>query len=315
MADWSTTAFLFPGQGSQVVGMGQDFAAAYPIAKQTFEEADDLLGFSLSNLCFNGPAEELNDTLNTQPALYVCSLATMRVLQAELPEAVPAFAAGHSFGEFTALAAFGSLSFADGLALVRERGRLMKEAGTQYPGAMAAILSLEIDAVRDICERASAQTGGTLVVANDNCPGQIVISGDDATLEQALVLAKEAGARRALKLAVSIAAHSPLMQPASEQFRKAVDATRFSVPTVPVYGNVNAAPLPSVEAIRAELGAQLTSPVRWRESMLAMIADGAEQFVEIGPKDVLTGLMKRIDGDKATVNLNSAENLLKFVGR
>lgn len=315
MADWSTTAFLFPGQGSQVVGMGQDLAAAYPIAKQTFEEADDLLGFSLSNLCFNGPAEELNDTLNTQPALYVCSLATLRVLQAELPEALPAFAAGHSFGEFTALAAFGSLSFADGLALVRERGRLMKEAGTQYPGAMAAILSLEIDAVRDICERASAQTGGTLVVANDNCPGQIVISGDDATLEQALVLAKEAGARRALKLEVSIAAHSPLMQPASEQFRKAVEATSFSVPTVPVYGNVNAAPLPSVEAIRAELGAQLTSPVRWRESMLAMIADGAEQFVEIGPKDVLTGLMKRIDGDKATVNLNSAENLLKFVGR
>lgn len=315
MADWSTTAFLFPGQGSQVVGMGQDLAAAYPNAKQTFEEADDLLGFSLSNLCFNGPAEELNDTLNTQPALYVCSLATLRVLQAELPEAIPAFAAGHSFGEFTALAAFGSLSFADGLALVRERGRLMKEAGTQYPGAMAAILSLEIDAVRDICERASAQTGGTLVVANDNCPGQIVISGDDATLEQALVLAKEAGARRALKLAVSIAAHSPLMQPASEQFRKAVEATSFSVPTVPVYGNVNAAPLPSLEAIRAELGAQLTSPVRWRESMLAMIADGAEQFVEIGPKDVLTGLMKRIDGDKATVNLNSAENLVKFVRR
>lgn len=315
MADWSTTAFLFPGQGSQVVGMGQDLAAAYPIAKQTFDEADDLLGFSLSNLCFNGPAEELNDTLNTQPALYVCSLATLRVLQAELPEAVPAFAAGHSFGEFTALAAFGSLSFADGLALVRERGRLMKEAGTQYPGAMAAILSLEIDAVRDICERASAQTGGTLVVANDNCPGQIVISGDDATLEQALVLAKEAGARRALKLAVSIAAHSPLMQPASEEFRKAVEATSFSVPSVPVYGNVNAAPLPTVEAIRAELGAQLTSPVRWRESMLAMIVDGAEQFVEIGPKDVLTGLMKRIDGDKATVNLNSAENLLKFVER
>lgn len=315
MADWSTTAFLFPGQGSQVVGMGQDLAAVYPIAKQTFDEADDLLGFSLSNLCFNGPAEELNDTLNTQPALYVCSLATLRVLQAELPEAVPAFAAGHSFGEFTALAAFGSLSFADGLALVRERGRLMKEAGTQYPGAMAAILSLEIDAVRDICERASAQTGGTLVVANDNCPGQIVISGDDATLEQALVLAKEAGARRALKLAVSIAAHSPLMQPASEEFRKAVEATSFSVPSVPVYGNVNAALLPTVEAIRAELGAQLTSPVRWRESMLAMIVDGAEQFVEIGPKDVLTGLMKRIDGDKATVNLNSAENLLKFVER
>lgn len=315
MADWSTTAFLFPGQASQVVGMGQDLAAAFPSARQTFEEADDLLHFSLSDLCFNGPAEALNDTLNTQPALYVCSLATLRALQSELPEALPSFAAGHSFGEFTALAAFGALSFADGLALVRERGRLMKEAGTQYPGAMAAILSLEIDAVREICERARAETGGTLVVANDNCPGQIVISGDSATLDQALVLAKDAGARRTLKLAVSIAAHSPLMQPASEQFRLAVEKTRFSAPQVPVYGNVSAALLLDVAAIRAELSAQLTSPVRWRESMQAMIADGAEQFVEIGPKDVLTGLMKRIDGEKVTVNLNSAENLLKFVGR
>lgn len=315
MADWATTAFLFPGQGSQVVGMGQDLAAYFPAAKQTFEEADDLLGFALSDLCFNGPAEALNDTLNTQPALYVCSLATLRALQSELPEAVPSFAAGHSFGEFTALAAFGALSFADGLRLVRERGRLMKQAGEQYPGAMAAILSLDIEAVREICGHARAGTGGTLVVANDNCPGQVVISGDDATLEQALVLAKDAGARRTLKLAVSIAAHSPLMQPASEQFRLAVESTTFAPPQAPVYGNVSAAPLPDVDAIRAELSAQLTSPVRWRESMQAMIADGAETFVEIGPKDVLTGLLKRIDGDKATVNLNSAENLLKFAGR
>jgi [acyl-carrier-protein] S-malonyltransferase len=191
----------------------------------------------------------------------------------------------------------------------------MKEAGTQHPGAMAAILSLDIEAVREICGHARAGTGGILVVANDNCPGQVVISGDDATLEQALVLAKDAGARRTLKLAVSIAAHSPLMQPASDQFRLAVENTVFTPPQVPVYGNVSAAPLPDVAAIRAELSAQLTSPVRWRESMQAMIADGAETFVEIGPKDVLTGLLKRIDGDKATVNLNSAENLLKFVGR
>lgn len=313
MTDWTRTAFLFPGQGSQVVGMGKDIAEAYPVARQTFEQADDFLKFSLSDLCFNGPAEALNDTLNTQPALYVCSLAVFRVLQSEVPGALPGFAAGHSFGEFTALAAFGALSFEDGLRLVRERGRLMKQAGEQSPGAMAALLTLEIDAVRGICEAARAETGGTLVVANDNCSGQIVISGDDATLERALVLAKDAGARRALKLAVSIAAHSPLMQPAAEEFRLAVESTVFGTPQVPVYGNVSAAPLPDAEAIRQELSAQLTSPVRWRESMLAMIADGAETFVEIGPKDVLTGLLKRIDGDKATFNLNSAENLQKYI--
>lgn len=295
--------------------MGKDIADAYPIARQTFEQADEFLGFALSDLCFNGPAEDLNDTYNAQPALYVCSLATLRALRAELSEAQPGFAGGHSFGEFSALAAFGAMSFEDGLRLVRERGRLMKQAGEQQPGAMAAILSLEIDAVREICERAAAEAGGILVVANDNCPGQVVISGEDATLDHALVLAKEAGARRALKLAVSIASHSPLMQSAAEQFRQAVESTTFQMPQVPVYGNVSAAPLTSVEGIRYELTAQLTSPVRWRESIQAMIADGAQTFVEIGPKDVLTGLLKRIDGDKATVNLNSAETLRTYVGQ
>jgi [acyl-carrier-protein] S-malonyltransferase len=315
MADWSTTAFLFPGQGSQVVGMGKDIADAYPIARQTFEQADEFLGFALSDLCFNGPAEELNDTYNAQPALYVCSLATLRALRTELPDAQPGFAAGHSFGEFSALAAFGAMSFEDGLRLVRERGRLMKQAGEQQPGAMAAILSLEIDAVRELCERAVAEAGGILVVANDNCPGQVVISGEDATLDHALVLAKDAGARRALKLAVSIASHSPLMQPAADQFRQTVENTTFQMPLVPVYGNVSAAPLTDIRGIREELSAQLTSPVRWRESMQAMIANGAQTFVEIGPKDVLTGLLKRIDGDKATVNVNSAENLRNYAGQ
>ena len=315
MSDWSTTTFLFPGQGSQVVGMGKDIADAYPAARQTFEQADEFLGFPLSDLCFNGPAEDLNDTYNAQPALYVCSLATLRALRTELPDAQPGFAAGHSFGEFSALAAFEAMSFEDGLRLVRERGRLMKQAGEQQPGAMAAILSLEIDAVREICERAATEVGGILVVANDNCPGQVVISGEDATLDHALVLAKEAGARRALKLAVSIASHSPLMKSAAEQFGQAVESTSFKMPQVPVYGNVSAAPLTSVEGIRDELTAQLTSPVRWRESMQAMIADGAQTFVEIGPKDVLTGLLKRIDGDKATVNLNSAETLRSYVGQ
>ncbi|HVU13660.1 MAG TPA: ACP S-malonyltransferase [Phototrophicaceae bacterium] len=305
---------MFPGQGSQVVGMGKDIADAYPVARQTFEQADDFLGFSLSDLCFNGSADDLSDTINTQPALYVCGIATLRVLHSEIPDALPGFAAGHSFGEFTALAAFGALTFEDGLRLVRERGRLMKEAGIRSPGAMAAILALDIDAVRSLCERARAETGGVLVVANDNCPGQVVISGDVATLDQALVIAKAMGVRRAIKLAVSIASHSPLMQSSSEQFKQAVAATTFQMPSVPIYGNVSAAPLTSVEAIRQELGAQLTSPVRWRESMEAMITQGAQTFVEIGPKDVLTGLLKRIDGDKAVVNLNSLENLQKFVG-
>lgn len=315
MVEWSTVAFLFPGQGSQVVGMGKDFAETYPQAREVFEQADDFLGFALSDLCFNGPADDLNDTINTQPALYTCGIATLRALQSELSKAVPAFAAGHSFGEFTALVAAGGLSFTDGLRLVRERGRLMKQAGDQQPGAMAALLALDIDAVRTICEQARAETNGTLVVANDNCPGQVVISGDNATLDRALVLAKEAGARRALKLAVSIAAHSPLMQPASEEFRVALAQAQFQTPQLPVYGNVSAAPLTDVATIRQELDAQLTSPVRWRESMGAMIAAGAQIFLEVGPKDVLTGLLRRIDNTKTTANLNSAENLRQFVGQ
>ena len=313
MIEWSTAAFMFPGQGSQVVGMGKDVADAYPVARRTFERADNFLGFALSNICFEGPADSLNDTINTQPALYTCSLAILRALQSEIPDALPGFAAGHSFGEFTALAAFDGLTFEDGLRLVRERGRLMKEAGERSPGAMAAILSLDIDAVKDICARARAETGGVLVAANDNCPGQVVISGDNATLDHALVLAKDAGSRRALKLAVSIAAHSPLMESSAQHFRETLANTTFAVPRVPIYGNVNAAPLASVDAIRQELGAQLTSPVRWRESMQAMIADGAQTFIEIGPKDVLTGLLKRIDETKATVNLSTAENLQKFL--
>jgi [acyl-carrier-protein] S-malonyltransferase len=313
MVDWTATAFLFPGQASQAVGMGSDIAEAYPAARQTFEQADDLLGFSLSHLCFAGPEEELNQTLNTQPALYVCSMATLRVLQQERPDAVPGFAAGHSFGEITALAAVGALAFEDGLRLTRERGRVMTEAGEQNPGAMAAILGLDADAVRDLCARVSKQTGKALVLANDNCPGQIVISGDLEAVEIGLVAAREAGAKRALKLAVSIAAHSPLMVPAAEQFHTALANTPFESPAIPVYGNVEAAPLGDATHIRRELEVQLTSPVRWTDSVRAMIAAGAEAFVEIGPKDVLSGLLRRIDGAKPSTQLNSTDNLRRFV--
>jgi [acyl-carrier-protein] S-malonyltransferase len=291
------------------MGMGRDFSEVYSIAAQTFEQADEILGFSLSKLCSQGPEAELNDTINTQPALYVCGIAILRVLQSVYPEAVPAFVAGHSLGEFTALAAAGALSFEDGVRLVSERGRLMKEAGVRSPGAMAALLGLDTNVVRDVCARASQQTGGVLVLANDNCPGQIVISGDEATLEQGLMLAKEAGAKRAVKLVVSIAAHSPLMEPASAHFRKTLGDTVFQTPQVPVFGNVNAAPLTSVEAIREELSMQLTSSVRWTESVQAMIAGGAHRFIELGPKDVLSGLLKRIDSSVRGISLNSMEVL------
>lgn len=313
MIDWQKTALMFPGQGSQTVGMGKDLVEAYPAARETFEEADEVLGFSLSDLCFNGPEADLNDTLNTQPALYTIGIATLRALQAELPGAQAAFAAGHSLGEFTALTAAGGVAFADGLKLVRERGRLMKEAGTLNPGAMAALLAVDADTVRDVCERARAQTGGVLVLANDNCPGQTVISGDDATIEVGIKLALEAGAKRAVKLAVSIAAHSPLMETATAAFRQALLATSFQTPQMPVYGNVDAAPLKTVDEIRRELDLQLTHSVRWTESVQAMVAAGVENFIELGPKDVLSGLLKRIDRSKTGVSINSAEALQAFV--
>jgi [acyl-carrier-protein] S-malonyltransferase len=311
--DWSKVAFVFPGQGSQNVGMGKDLANAYSAARQTFQQADDILGFKLSGLCFDGPEADLNDTINTQPALYVCGIAVLRSLQTERPDAVPAFTAGHSLGEFTALAASGAFSFEDGLRLVRERGRLMKEADQKSPGAMAALLGLDAPVVKDVCTRATQQTGGVLVLANDNCPGQSVISGDEATLDVGMKMATEAGAKRVVKLPISIASHSPLMESASEEFRQALSKVQFQMPKIPVFGNVDAAPLTDVDAIRRELDLQLTHSVRWTEAVQAMIASGAEAFLELGPKDVLTGLLKRIDRSKTGKPLNSTETLQKFL--
>lgn len=296
-----------------MVGMAKDFADSYPVAHDLIQQADDLLGFSLSGLMFEGPEDALNDTINTQPALFVSGLAILNALKTELPDASPAFVAGHSLGEFTALAAAGVLSFEAGLRLVRERGRLMKAAGDSQPGAMAAILGLDSEKVREVCAQAAAQTGGVLVLANDNCPGQSVISGDVATLEQGLVLAKAAGARRAIKLAVSIGSHSPLMQPAADEFARALAEVEFTMPAVPVYGNVSAAPLLDVDAIRYELETQLTQPVRWTESVQHMIADGAQIFLEVGTKDVLVGLNRRIDDTKMAVPINNITNLHQFL--
>jgi [acyl-carrier-protein] S-malonyltransferase len=305
----SSTAFVFPGQGSQAVGMGQALAQASPAARAVFEEADDLLKFKLSALCWDGPEDALTDTVNAQPALYVCGLAALRAFEERQGEFQPACLAGHSLGELTALTAAGCMELEDGLPLVRERGRLMKQAGAEAPGGMAAILGLDAADLDEVCAEAARAAGGVVQVANDNCPGQVVISGADTALEKAMELAKARGARRAIRLAVSIAAHSPLMAVASGQFREAVEAVPFIGPAAPVVANVTAQPLADANAIRAELVAQLTSPVRWRESVQHMLARGAAVFVEFGPKDVLTGLLKRIEPGATGIALGAPEAL------
>ncbi|TEU14451.1 MAG: ACP S-malonyltransferase [Anaerolineales bacterium] len=301
----SQTAFLFPGQGSQYVGMGQDLYEAHPDARALFDQADKVLGFALSDLCFNGSGETLNDTINTQPAIFVTSVVLLRVLESDRSQA-PGFVAGHSLGEYSALVAAGAIDFAAGLQLVRERGRLMKEAGERSPGGMAAVLGLEAEAVDQVCRQAREETGGVIQVANYNSPGQVVISGDFRTRDVAIELAKAEGARRVVPLAVSIAAHSPLMECIVDEFRQAVEAVEFRKPTVPVVANVSAVPLESIEAIREELVQQLTSPVRWVESVRYMIGQGVAEFVEIGPKDVLTKLMRRIDKSVQAMSVGDA---------
>lgn len=307
MLDLKTTAFVFPGQGSQFVGMGRELAQASPAARATFAEADELLGFNLSQLCWEGPEAELTDTINAQPALLTCSVAALRAFHERLGEQPPALMAGHSLGEISALVAAGSLEFEDGLALVRRRGEVMKAAGERSPGGMAAILALDAPQVAELCAEAAAQAAGVVQVANDNCPGQVVISGDQAALEKAMELAKARGARRAMKLPVSIAAHSPLMQSAVEDFRRSVDGMPFIAPIPAIVGNIYAAPLSDPNEIRAELPAQLTSPVRWTESVRYMLAQGVTTFIELGSKDVLTTLLKRIDAKARGIAVGTPE--------
>lgn len=310
--NWLNTAFVFPGQGSQGVGMGKSIADAYPAALRTYEEADDILQTNFSDLIFDGPEEELNDTYNTQAALFVVSIATLRALQGEMGMVTPGYAAGHSLGEFTALVSAGALGFEDGLRLVRERGRLMKVAGEENPGGMGAFLGLDVDTARDICADAGKETGEHLVIANDNCPGQVVISGGATAVDRALALGKNAGAKRALWLALSVAAHSPLMESAAAAFKEELRKIDFQPPAFPVYGNVSAAPLHTPEDIIAELEAQIVKPVRWNESVQAMIADGAQTFVEIGAGDVLSGLIRRIDRSTTRIVVNEATSLQQF---
>ncbi|HAE59092.1 MAG TPA: [acyl-carrier-protein] S-malonyltransferase [Anaerolineae bacterium] len=302
--DPKTTAFVFPGQGSQAVGMGRDLAAAFPEARQTFEEADDILGFLLSKLIWDGPEADLNDTLNTQPALFAHSLAAYRVFCARQPGLAPVFMAGHSLGQLSAVAAAGALCFADGLRLVRRRGELMKRAGEENPGGMAAILNLDIPTLDRVC--AEASTADEVVqVANDNSPGQVVISGAKPALERALELAKAAGARRAIPLAVSIAAHSPLMTCILPDWDAAVQAANFSDAAIPVVGNVACAPLTRAADLRADVLAQMTSRVRWTESVRWLRAQGVTTFAETGTGSVLTGLIKRIEPEALTLSLGN----------
>jgi [acyl-carrier-protein] S-malonyltransferase len=295
MQDPAPIAFVFPGQGSQALGMGRGLCETEPVAADTFAEADRLLGRPLSGLCWNGPAEALNDTVNTQPALFVHSLAVLRAIAIRRPDLKPAVAAGHSVGEISALAAAGALSFADGLRLVSERGEAMKRAGLERPGGMAAILGMAIEDVDQACREVSSETGRVLQVANDNCPGQVVISGDEEALRAGLERLKQRGAKKAIRLAVSIAAHSPLMLPAQQRFNRAIETTPFSAPQVPILANVTASPLRTADEIRAELSAQLTSRVRWTETIQALARDGIRTVIEIGTGSVLSGLIRRIE--------------------
>lgn len=302
-------AFVFPGQGSQYVGMGRALAEAFAEARRVFEEADACLGYPLSRLCFEGPEATLNDTFYTQPAILTVSVAAWRVWTA-LGGPPPDMVAGHSLGEFAALVAAGALSFPDALRLVQERGRWMKWAGEQQPGAMAAVLGLEREVLEAICAEAARETGEAVVVANDNCPGQLVISGGKAGVARAGERARAQGAKRVIPLAVSIAAHSPRMAPAVAPFRKILAETPFAAPRIPVIGNVEARPLDGrPEALREELARQLTAPVRWTESVRYMVEAGVTRFVELGPKDVLSGLIRRIAPQVRTQAVEDPEGL------
>jgi len=286
---------VFPGQGSQFVGMGLDLCAQYPEARAVFDEADTALGFGLSRLCFEGPEDELDDTINTQPAVLTTSIATLRTMGTLNEAGVVSSVAGHSLGEYSALVAAGRVSFGEALRLVRERGRLMKEAGERRPGGMAAVLGLSPESVAEACAVAREDTGTIVQVANINAPGQVVVSGEKRGLERAIELAQEQGARRVVRLAVSIASHSVLMDSASAGLRGVLDGVEFRETDTPVVGNVTAKPLQDSDAIREELARQMVSPVQWVESVLWMIKHGASTFVEIGPKDTLSKLIKHID--------------------
>lgn len=292
-------ALLFPGQGSQHVGMGQRVHQLSQAARRLLEQAEEILGMPLRRLCFEGPPEELADTTYAQPAILVVSLDYLEALRERLHEIGaslhPTLVAGHSLGEFTALVAANALRFDDALRLVRERGRLMREAGLERPGGMAAILGLERDALEAVCQEASEL--GLVVIANDNSPGQLVISGEERALVRAMELATERGAKRVVRLAVSVPSHSPLMDRVARALSELLQRVPLREPEVPIVANVTGKILSSVEEIRRELACQVAQPVQWTASVRGMVNRGVTTFLEVGPGQVLTGLVRKIQRD------------------
>jgi [acyl-carrier-protein] S-malonyltransferase len=304
-------AFIFPGQGSQHPGMGRDLAENFKIAKQSFEEADDALGFALSRLCFEGPEEELKLTANTQPAILAASVAAWRVLKAESPLS-PAFVAGHSLGEYSALVASGGLSFADALRTVRARGSFMQAAVPVGVGTMAAILGIEKELLLEICQEAAQ--GEVVSPANYNSPGQIVIAGHTAAVGRVIEIAKARGFRKAMLLPVSAPFHCALMKPAAERLFDTLEGVQVSPLSAPVVSNVEATPNGDAARVKGLLVEQVCSPVLWDASVQQMVAAGVSNFVEIGPGKVLAGLVKRIDKETQTFNVQDAAGVKALAG-
>jgi len=290
-------AYVFPGQGAQFSGMGKNLYEQSPLARDLFEKANEILSFRITDIMFSGTDEDLRQTKVTQPAIFLHSVLLAKTMGAEFQ---PEMVAGHSLGEFSALVAAGALSFEDGLKLVYKRALAMQKACEVQPSTMAAILGLPDETVESVC---ASITDDIVVPANYNCPGQVVISGSNEGIDLACQKLTDAGAKRAIKLSVGGAFHSPLMEPARLELAAAIESTPFSKPVCPIYQNVNAKPQTDPEVIKANLVAQLTSPVRWTQSVLAMIADGASSFTELGPGAVLQGLIKKINKEAITQGL------------
>jgi [acyl-carrier-protein] S-malonyltransferase len=309
MAELSRVAYVFPGQGAQSTGMGLDLYDSYPSAKEVFDKADASLGFPLSRLCFDGPDDELTKTHNVQPAILAVSIACLEALEeaaiADFPS--PTFVAGHSLGEYTALVAAGVLGLADAVLLVRERGRLMYEAGLQNPGSMLAVIGIDEETIKDVCLHSGTE------ISNINCPGQIVISGATQALAEANKLAKMKGARVLIPLRVSGAFHSALMEPVMVKFSEIVSSFRFLPPAIPVVSNVTARPLTDVDSIKEELVKQLRNCIQWQGSVEYMINNGVTTFYEIGPGRVLSGLIRRINSELQIFNISGVEDMAQIV--
>jgi [acyl-carrier-protein] S-malonyltransferase len=325
-------AFLFPGQGSQAVGMGADIFEVSPAARRVFESADKATGISLSNLCFQGPDDVLRETINAQPAIVAVSLALLAALQEALTEhtsswsspLTPSYIAGHSVGEYAALVASDALHLDDAERLVRERGRLMQREGTVCPGGMAAVIGMDAGILQEVCQDATAQSTanlardihpgqGQVTIANFNAPGQIVISGEQVALSVATELAKARGAKRVIPLALSGAFHSPVMQPAAVGLARAIKSTNVYDAAIPVIGNIHAKPLKEAQAIREELAQQIAAPVQWIRTIEYLVDAGVTIFLEIGPGQALTGMVKRIAKGVTTLNVSSAADIEKAV--